>query len=138
MSLYDADYFQWTQETTEQLRRREFANIDVAALIEEVEDLGRRERGAVQSRLMQLMAYFLKWDYQPDKRTGSWESSIKLQRNAISRLLKQSPSLRPFLGEIFHETYSDALLLAVRQTGLDEKAFPERCPYHIEEILKGG
>jgi len=40
-NLYEADFFQWTQETSDRLRRGEFTEIDVPALVEEVEDLAR-------------------------------------------------------------------------------------------------
>jgi len=39
--LYEADFFQWTQETSDCLRRGEFTKIGVPALVEEVEDLGK-------------------------------------------------------------------------------------------------
>ena len=134
-NLYEADFFQWTQETSDRLRRGEFTKIDVPALVEEVEDLGKRQKSALQSRLAVLIGHLLKWDRQSGKRSGSWQATIQLQRNRIERLLSQSPSLRPFLAEILPQAYSDAVLLAIKDTGLDEKMFPENCPYTIEEIL---
>jgi hypothetical protein len=50
-NLYEADFFQWTQETSDRLRRGEFTKIDVPALVEEVEDLGKREKSALQNCL---------------------------------------------------------------------------------------
>ena len=134
-SLYEADFFQWTQETSARLRRGEFAKIDVPALVEEVEDLGKRQQSALQSRLAVLIGHLLKWDRQAAKRSNGWQATIKLQRSRIERLLSQSPSLRPFLCETLPQAYSDAVLLAIKDTGLDEKLFPKTCPYTIEEIL---
>jgi len=135
MKQYDADFFRWTQETSDQLRRGDFARIDVLALVEEVEDLGKREKSALQSRVAALISHLLKWDLQPSKRSRSWQATIELQRSRIERLLKQSPSLRPFLSEILPEVYSEAVLLAIKDTGLDGKTFAETCPYSAEEIL---
>src|SRR5712691_8653754 len=131
-NLYEADFFQWTQETSDRLRRGEFTKIDVPALVEEVEDLGKRQQSALQSRLAVLIGHLLKWDRQSGKRSGSWQATIQLQRNRIERLLSQSPSLRPFLAEILPQAYSDAVLLAIKDTGLDERMFPKTCPYTAE------
>ena len=135
MNLYEVDYFKWTQDTADRLRRREFAQIDISALIEEVEDLGKRHKSALMSRLEVLIAHLLKWDAQPAKRSASWQATIQLQRRKIARLLSQSPSLQPFLNEGLAETYSDAVLRSISETGLDRKHFPETCPYTVEEIL---
>ena len=134
-NLYEADFFQWTQETSDRLRRGEFTEIDVPALVEEVEDLGKRQKSALQSRLAVLIGHLLKWDRQTGKRSSSWQATIELQRSRIERLLGQSPSLRTFLSETLSQAYSDALLLAIKDTGLDEKVFPTTCPYTLEEIL---
>src|ERR1700730_4051067 len=108
MKQYDADFFQWTQETSDHLRRGEFARIDVSALVEEVEDLGKREKSALQSRVAVLISHLLKWDLQPAKRSRSWQATIEFQRSRIERLLKKSPSFRPFLYESLPDAYSDA------------------------------
>ena len=135
MKQYDADFFRWTQETSDQLRRGDFARIDVSALVEEVEDLGKREKSALQSRVAVLISHLLKWDLQPSKRSRSWQATIELQRSRIERLLKQSPSLRPFVSETLPEVYSEAVLLAIKDTGLDRKTFAETCPYSADQIL---
>lgn len=134
-NLYEADFFQWTQETSDRLRRGEFTQIDIQALVEEVEDLGNWQKAAVQTRLAALIGHLLKWDRQTGKRSSRWQAAIKLQRIRIERLVNQSPSLRPFLAETLPEAYSDAVLLAVKDTGFDKQVFPKACPYTVEEIL---
>jgi hypothetical protein len=135
MKQYDADFFRWTQETSDQLRRGEFAQIDVSSLVEEVEDLGKREKSALQRHVAVLISHLLKWDLQPAKRSRSWQATIELQRARIDRLLKQSPSLRPFLAETLPDAYAEAILLAIKDTGLDRKTFADTCPYSATEIL---
>jgi hypothetical protein len=56
MKLYDSDYYEWARETADALRRGEFSTLDIASLVEEVEDLGKRERAALESRLAVLLA----------------------------------------------------------------------------------
>jgi hypothetical protein len=131
------DYYRWTEETADKLRRRKFESLDLPALIEEVEDLGRKERSALESRLAVLLAHLLKWDRQPMKGSRSWGATISLQRLRIERLLDESPSLRPVVTQILPAAYREAVLLAVRDTGLDREPFPSECPYTAECILSG-
>lgn len=135
MKLYDADFYRWTQETAGALRRGDLSSIDVFALIEEVEDLGKRERAALESRLAILIGHLLKWDFQPAKHSKSWQATIELQRTRIARLVRQSPSLQPYLLDVLPDSYSEAVLLAVRETGQDKSTFPASCPYTLDEIL---
>jgi len=135
MKLYDVDFYKWTQETADGLRDRDLSRIDIPALLDEVEDLGKRERAALESRLAILIAHLLKWDYQSAKRSKSWQATIELQRTRIARLLRQSPSLQPFLSEVLPEAYSEAILVAIKETGQDRRTFPETAPYSLDEIL---
>jgi hypothetical protein len=133
--LYDADYYCWTQDTAERLRRGELSGIDLVALVDEVEDLGKRERSALESRLAVLLCHLLKWDCQPAKRSRSWQATIELQRTRIEKLLRQSPSLRPFAEAALPEIYTEAVLRAIKETGLEREAFPRQSPYSFEEVL---
>ena len=100
-----------------------------------MEDLGKRHKSTLISRLEVLIAHLLKWDCQPAKRSVSWQAAIQLQRRKIARLLSQSPSLQPFLNDSLDDAYSDAVLRSISETGFDRKHFPETCPYTVDEIL---
>lgn len=41
MSTYETDFYRWTQETAELLKQRRFIEVDLQALIDEVESVGR-------------------------------------------------------------------------------------------------
>jgi hypothetical protein len=41
--LYDRDYHLWLEETSKLLKAKDFENIDLENLIEEIESLGRRD-----------------------------------------------------------------------------------------------
>lgn len=43
-SLYEADFYAWTQQQIELLKEQAWHSLDVQNLIEELADLGRRER----------------------------------------------------------------------------------------------
>lgn len=127
-TLYEADYHAWTQEQAARLRQGDFAHLDVANLIEEVESLGRSERRELQSRLAQLLMHLLKWQREPSKRTNSWLRTLQVQRRDIEALLDDMPSLRPKAGDLLSRAYGDALVLLERETGLGIEDMPQACP----------
>lgn len=73
-ALYDTDYLQWLETTVEKLRRQDFASVDWPHLVEEIEDMGRSERRRLESNLIVILLHLLKWQYQPEQRSGRWEA----------------------------------------------------------------
>lgn len=134
-SLYEADYLQWLETTIEQIRSQELANVDWRNLIEELEDMGRSERRSLESNLTVLLLHLLKWQYQPELRSGSWKGSIVDHRRRIRKALKNSPSLKPYLEEILAECYADAVEQAIAETELAPETFPAILSYASEAIL---
>jgi hypothetical protein len=135
VSLYEQDFFLWSQTMAEALRSGNFAQLDLENLAEEVASLGRRDRRELQSRLVVLLHHLLKWQFQPEMRSGSWRGTLAEQRMRIRNLLKESPSLRSFFEESVAESYEDAKVQASAETGLEIVTFPEICPYEIGEVL---
>jgi len=134
-SLYEADYLKWIETTIEKLRVRDYSNIDWENLIEEIDDMGRSERKSLKSNLIVVLTHLLKWQYQPDFRSGSWKGSIVEHRRRIRDALKDSPSLKPYLEEVFAQCYWDAVELASAETELPVETFPQECPYISAEVL---
>ena len=136
-SLYAEDFHRWTQETATRLRAQDWEHVDWAAVIEEIESLGISQEHAVRRRMMQILLHLLKWVAQPDgRRTGrSWRTSISTQRLHIDRLLERSPSLRPQLPGWLAAEYRRAVRGAVQQTDLPRTAFPEVCPWTVDQVL---
>jgi hypothetical protein len=134
-SLYEADYLKWIETTIEMLRVRDYSNIDWENLIEEIEDMGRSERKSLKSNLIVVLTHLLKWQYQPGFRSGSWKGSIIEHRRRIREAMKDSPSLKPYLQEVFAECYLDAVELASAETELPAERFPGECPYTSAEVL---
>ncbi len=133
--LYDRDFCLWTETMAAMLRSGNLAELDIANLAEEVESLGRRDRRELQSRLVVLLHHLLKWQCQPDMRSGSWCGTLAEQRMRIRRLLQDSPSLRSVLEISIDECYADAIIQASAETGLAIEAFPADCPYPIDVML---
>jgi hypothetical protein len=133
---YDQDFVAWSQEQARLLRSRQLSRLDVEHLAEEIEDLGKRERRALASRLGVLMGHLLKWQAQPEYPSRkSWRANINTQRRAIRKLLDDNPSLRGQLDALVAEAYPDALDLAVAETPFDYEAFPPSCPWSSGQVL---
>ena len=133
--LYETDYQQWIETTVEKLHSRDYANVDWDNLIEEIEDVGRNERRSLESNLIVVLLHLLKWQYQPERRSGSWEGSIIEHRRRIKKALKESPSLQPYLESIFAESYVEAVKQAKAETGLPLEMFPLQCPYESVAVV---
>src|SRR5262249_3611185 len=116
-------------------RARRLDQLDYQALAEELEDMGRSERRAVENYLRNLLLHLLKWAVQTERRSGSWRDSIDTARDAIADLLRDSPSLRPHLPAVIIRQCERARRSAVNQTGMAEKNFPSKCPFTLDEIL---
>ena len=79
--------------------------------------------------------HLLKWQYQPEKRSESWRSTITEQRICIETLLEDSPSLQPLITEVFADCYQKARLKASDETGIKLNLFPNESPFTLEEVL---
>ena len=97
-SLYEQDYYLWLEATAQILRQGQLSALDVANLLEEIEDMGRSEKRAVYSNLKILLLHILKYNYQAEKRSNSWVASIVKHRQRIKKAFKESPSLQPYFG----------------------------------------
>lgn len=134
-NLYEQDFYLWTQTIVQHLKEHNFSEIDIPNLIEEIESMGRSEKRELKSRLIVLLMHLIKWQYQPERRSESWRSTISEQRICIEALLEDSPSLQPLLAEVFADCYQKARLKASDETGIKVNFFPQESPFTLEETL---
>lgn len=116
--LYDHDFFAWTQDQADALKRRSANELDWENLLEEVEDLGRSERRELRSRLIVLLTHILKWELQPEMRSRSWMATIRIQQRELQDLLGESPSLKTALDRVWSKAYEDAEEVAAIETAM--------------------
>ena len=133
--LYEEDFAAWADAQARVLRDRTVHALDWNNLAEEVESLGRRERNEARTRLTLLIAHLLKWQFQPERRGHSWQSTIGEQRVHLTALLEDSPSLKSFPAEILAACYRAARRIASTETARPIGTFPPEAPYSIEQIL---
>ncbi len=130
--LYEQDFLAWTEDQAEALRTKQAGALDWENLLEEVESMGRNERNAMESRLSLLLMRLMKWQWQPEKRGKSWIQTIREQRKAIRKILKNCASLRGHVPEMLAEAWAEARDDAAFETELPLSIFPETCPWSLD------
>jgi Domain of unknown function DUF29 len=106
--------------------------MDWQNLAEELEAMGRSEESSLESYLVVLPKHLLKWRYQANKRTGSWEASIENARDRINHLLRRWLSLRSKIDESFDVAYRLARRKAGAQMGLNKRQWESALPASSE------
>ena len=135
-TAYDTDFAAWAAEQAGLLRAGLVNSIDFRNLAEEIEDMGKSEQRALESRLQVLICHLLKWKFQPEQRRNSWRATIKEQRLKIKRLFSESPSLKSRLTdeEFCSDVWSYGVAAAIRETEL-ENTFPDTAIWRMDDIL---
>jgi len=136
-TLYNQDYSAWAKHMAELLKAGQFAELDIAHLIEELEGMGASEQRELENRLRVLLAHLLKWQFQyrqlserwQEFDSRSWRNTIINQRMEIEILLEKHPGIKQFLPDAVLDAYRDARRLAAGETRLPITTFPASCPY---------
>jgi hypothetical protein len=108
---YEEDYYLWTQTMVEKLRQKDYLNIDWDNLIEEIEDMGKSQKRAVESLLLRLTEHLLKlkyWETERKRNKKHWQSEVVNFRVLLRKRLKESPSLKNNLAEMYEEILLDS------------------------------
>ena len=134
-TLYDTDFYAWTNEQAALLRAGRLSEADVENIAEEIESMGKSEKRELVSRLTVLLVHLLKWRYQATLRGRSWTLTIEQQRRRIGKHLSDNPSLKSQLNEAIADAYEDARIDAERETRLAPTTFPLACPFTFDEAM---
>ena len=132
---HEDDVYTWVQEQVALLRAGRLAEVDADNIAEELADVGNEQRDKLESAFAVLSLHLLKWDYQPERRSRSWEATIREQRRRIERVLKRNPGLKSLRAEAMAEGYADGRDRAVAETGFGYDVFPEVCPYAFDDLM---
>lgn len=136
LSLYDQDFMLWIANMAQLLKEHRLTELDLEHLIDEIEDMGRNQKHALESNLTILLMHLLKWQYQSAKRTHSWKFTIREHRQRLQKAFRDSPSLQRYCEQVFNDCYQDARSLASDETGIELVMFPIESPYAIAETLR--
>jgi hypothetical protein len=136
-ALYEDDFYLWVERQTDLLRKGRFRDLDLAHLIEEVEDLGVNLRNTVTSRTREIILHLLNLEYSPAvEPRGGWRESVGKQRDDLE--LEITPTLRRYLAAELESIWQRARLRAVDDLGQDRitpDQLPTSCPYTFEQII---
>ncbi|MDT8278857.1 DUF29 domain-containing protein [Roseomonas mucosa] len=134
-SLYDQDFYAWTQEQAGLLRAGKLSTADLEHIAEEIESMGKTEKRELVSRLTVLLLHLLKWQFQPVRQGASWRLSIATNRDALADHLDDNPSLRGVIEASIDTAYRRARRDAALETGLSENTFPAVCPWSFSQMM---
>ena len=142
-TLYDTDFYEWTQEQSRRLRElastRPNLPIDWENVAEEIESLGRSDLSAVRSHASRIIEHLLKLELSPAAPPrADWEDSVANHRAEIEIAFKDSPSLRRRMADVLPDCWRMGRKLAIRgllRDGVAAADVPKRCPYTMAQLL---
>jgi hypothetical protein len=132
---YAKDFYAWALHNAALIRSGKFSEVDIEHVAEEIESMGRSDKSKLTNRLGILMTHLLKWQYQPNRQSRSWLLTIKEQRIRAHNLLRASPSLKYDIEQSLENAYEIAVIMAAKETGLEESVFPKKCPFSFAQCL---
>ena len=145
-NLYDTDAVTWAEQQAALLRRiaageRISDQVDWENVIEEIEDVGGRERDKVTEALVQALRhklYLIGWPHSTAVR--HWEAEERIHLATARRRFRNS--MRQYMTpESWQEDYQSALL-EIASHMADEwppsVALPKECPWTLDELLTEG
>ncbi|WP_373479572.1 DUF29 domain-containing protein [Geminocystis sp.] len=132
--LYEIDDYLWIQETVKLLKEKQFNELDLENLIEELEDLGNEKKHRVRSLLEQIIRHLLLleyWDSEYERNANHWEAEVIGFRNQLND--RMTSNFYKYLETDLHSIYQNALRYAKRKSKLNN--LPSECPYNIDQLL---
>jgi hypothetical protein len=139
-SLYEDDFYAWTQQQAAVLRGLPATSnrLDAELIAEEIEDLGRSEVRSAQSLCENIIEHLLKVEYSSlTEPTNHWRREITVWRLQLEKTLTRGiiakldlPNrYRAVLRLLRHETPPLPELLS---------RMPRECPYSLDQIIGSG
>jgi len=141
-TLYDQDFYAWTQEQAALLREGAVHELDLTHLVEEIEDMGHSQQDKLASHLLVLLTHLLKLQlaaiHRPHdyaRAAHGWRLTCRAQRLQIAKVLRRNPRLRPTVVEELADAYQIARLEGTQALVIDEDLIPERSLWSEKEVL---
>jgi hypothetical protein len=132
--LYERDETAWLEAMSALAASGRYPEMDYIHLSEYLADMAKRDRREVFSRLVVLLCHLLKWEHQPQHRSGSWRGTIREQRRELKQLL-ESGTLRTHAETVLADAYGEARRQAADETELNLDVFPADDARGLDELL---
>lgn len=135
-TLYQTDFYRWTQQQAALLRNEEYAQLDLPNLIEEIEAMGKSDKREVESRLTVILEHLLKFRQEPKSRARNhWRRTVQIKQIDLARLLRENHTLRTQINNFIDDAYQDARKLAATGINRTITTIPPTCPWAATELL---
>ena len=136
-SLYDTDFYSWTQEQAALLRQvpQGAFELDVENLVEEIESMGRSEVREVSSLIRQILIHLVKLVSVPDSPSRMhWLGEVINFQVDAQQTFTPSMKQRIELERVWHSARNTVTNL-LRSAELHVPALPATCPLSLDELL---
>jgi Domain of unknown function DUF29 len=136
-SLYEEDFYAWTQQQAELLRRLPpLGNeLDLEHIAEEIEDLGRSDLRAARSLCQHIIEHLLKLEYSGlGDPADHWRDEIVEWRLQLEQILTRSIVAKLDLPGCYRTALRLVRRLERDVPGLISR-LPAECPYTFEQIV---
>ena len=153
-SLYQQDGWSWSQQQAEALRCRDLQAIDWDNVIEEIESVGRAERGRWVSNAARAIEHLLAVEHWKSATAGElkhWRKEIRAFRIGMAAAIDENPSLQGEYAEMLALAWRAGRANAVERLAeyaagaagaADERPhlraadarLPDECPYAAEHV----
>lgn len=152
--LYQRDGWSWARQQAEALRRRALDEIDWDNVIEEIESVGRAEKGKWVAHCAQAIEHLLAIEHWKGATAGElkyWRKEIRAFRLGMASAIRANPGLQGEYAEMLSEAWADGRARAVERLAEyeadeagaeDERTYeraadarlPDECPYLAEHV----
>jgi hypothetical protein len=136
-SLYEEDFYAWTQQQAALLRRLPSLGneLDLEHIAEEIEDLGRSDLRAAQSLCEHIIEHLLKLEYSGlADPADHWRDEIVEWRVQLEKILTRSIVAKLDLPGCYRTALRLVRRLERDVPGLISR-LPVECPYTFEQIV---
>jgi hypothetical protein len=140
-------------ENLKLLKNKEYELVDWENLLEEIEDMARRELRSLINLMAVIMEHLYKWEnYRESAYMGSgWKKSILNARKELIDLFDEIPSLKRIaqekesLNKAWRRAVNSLITWFKEEEDLAQKYFgrfpteedfPKECPYTFEQIME--
>lgn len=144
--LYETDILAWSEQQAAALRelasRRDLPNaLDLAHVVEEIEDVGLSQLNGVKSRTRRILEHVLKCHAEPDAPSvRHWHGEIANWQTELADRFSQSMRQRIELDGLWRQAVKVAMLEIGAPTGhasspVTAHPYPTECPILLDNLL---
>jgi Domain of unknown function DUF29 len=137
-TLYEQDYYLWLEKTISLLENRQFSELDLNNLIEEIRSMGIKEKHTLTGLLTRIIEHLLKlayWELERPYNANHGQGEITVFRIDLLKVLNDNPSLKSYLEDSFDKCYQSALRILARRMGVRIAALPTEKIFTLAQAL---